>query len=72
MRAIEFKSKLSKNHILIPRKIQAQLRNTDEKNVQVILLFDDSDANADLELKQLASVQFLNGYADSDSIYDNY
>ena len=72
MRAIEFKSKLSKNHILIPRKIQAQLRNTDAKNVQVILLFDDSDANADLELKQLASAQFLNGYADSDSIYDNY
>ena len=72
MRAIEFKSKLSKNHILIPRKIQAQLRNTDEKNVQVILLFDDSDANADLELKQLASAQFLNGYAGSDSIYDNY
>lgn len=72
MRAIEFKSKLSKNHILIPRKIQAQLRNADEKNVQVILLFDDSDANADLELKQLASAQFLDGYADSDSIYDNY
>lgn len=72
MKAIEFKSKISKNHILIPRKIQAQLRSTDEKNVQVILLFDDSDANADLELKQLASAQFLNGYADSDSIYDNY
>lgn len=71
MRAIEFKSKLSKNHILIPRKIQAQLKNTDEKNVQVILLFDDSDENADIELKQLASAQFLNGYADSDSIYDN-
>lgn len=70
MRAIEFKSKLSKNHILIPRKIQAQLRNTDEKNVQVILLFDDSDA--DSELKELASAQFLDGYADSDSIYDNY
>lgn len=72
MRAIEFKSKLSKNRILIPRKIQAELRHTDEKNVQVIILFDDSDANADLELKQLTSAQFLNGYADSDSIYDNY
>jgi len=72
MKAIEFKSKLSKNHILIPRKIQAELRNTVEKNVQVIILFDDSDASADLELKQLTSAQFLNGYADSDSIYDNY
>jgi len=72
MKAIEFKSKLSKNHILIPRKIQAELGNTDEKNVQVIILFDDSDENADRELKRITSAQFLNGYADSDSIYDNY
>ena len=43
MKAIEFKSKLSKNHILIPRKIQSELGNTDEKNVQVIILFDDQD-----------------------------
>lgn len=49
MRAIEFKSKLSKNHILIPRKIQAQLRNTNEKNVKVIILFNDSD---DQEIKE--------------------
>jgi len=43
MKAIEFKSKLSKNHILIPQNIQAELGNTDEKNVQVIILFDDQD-----------------------------
>jgi hypothetical protein len=72
MRAIEFKSKLSKNRILIPKKIQSELQDTDEKNVQVILLFDDSEVNLDLDLKKIAAEQFVNGYADSDSIYDNY
>lgn len=72
MRAIEFKSKLSKNRIQIPKKIQAELRNAEEKNVRVMILFDDSDINGDLDLKQITSEQFLNGYADSDSIYDNY
>lgn len=43
MRAIEFKSKLSKNRILIPKKIQSELRNADEKNVRVMILFDDVD-----------------------------
>ncbi|HAQ21605.1 MAG TPA: hypothetical protein DCR40_20605 [Prolixibacteraceae bacterium] len=72
MRAIEFKSKLSKNRILIPKKIQSELQDTDEKNVQVILLFNDSEINGDLDLKQIATEQFFNGYADSDSIYDKY
>jgi len=72
MRAIEFKSKLDKNRILIPKKIQSELRATDEKNVQVILLFDDSEVNVDIDFKKIAAEQFVNGYADSDSIYDNY
>jgi len=72
MRAIEFKSKLSKNRILIPKKIQSELLDTDEKNVQVILLFDDSEVNVDLDFKKIAAEQFVSGYADSDSIYDNY
>lgn len=42
MRAIEFKSKLSKNRILIPKRLQSELRNAGEKNVRVMILFDDS------------------------------
>lgn len=45
MRAVEFKSKLSKNRIQIPKKIQAELRNAEEKNVRVMILFNDSDNN---------------------------
>jgi hypothetical protein len=72
MKAIEFKSKLSKNRILIPKKIQSELQDTDKKDVQVILLFDDSDVNVDLDFKKVVAEQFAKGYADSDSIYDNY
>lgn len=46
MRAIEFKSKLSKNRILIPKKIQSELRDTDEKNVRVMIFWEeDTDSN---------------------------
>jgi DNA-binding transcriptional regulator/RsmH inhibitor MraZ len=72
MKAIEFKSKLSKNRILIPKKIQSELQDTKEKDVLVILLFDDSDMNVDLDFKKIVAEQFAKGYADSDSIYDNY
>lgn len=72
MRAIEFKSKLSKNRILIPKKILSELQDSAERNVQVILLFDDLENDLDLDFKKITTEQFVNGYADSDSIYDNY
>ena len=71
MRAIEFKSKLSKNRILIPRDIQSEPRDIDEKNVRVILLFDSSDRNVEIDFKKIAAEKFIGGYTDSDSIYDN-
>ena len=72
MRAIEFKSKLSKNSIPIPKKIQPELLIADEKNVRVMIFLDDSDGYDDLLLKQTTTEQFLKGYADSDTIYDSY
>ena len=71
MRAIEFKTKLSKYRIQIPKIIQSELLIANKKNVQVIILFNDSDVNDHLDLKQIATKKFLNEYADSDSIYDN-
>lgn len=43
MKAIEFKSKLSKTSISIPKNLQSQLRNAVEKNVRVKIWFEDSD-----------------------------
>jgi len=72
MRAIEFKSKLSKNRILIPKMMQERLKTLDEKSIRVMILPDETETDGDLVLKELTTEQFLNGYADSDSIYDNY
>jgi len=49
MRAIEFKSKLSKNRILIPKKIQSELQNTDQKNVRVMIFWDEEADSNDLK-----------------------
>ena len=72
MRALEFKSKIKNNQILIPTKIQAELKTNDDRDVRVIVLVDDSDIYDDLIFQQTTQGQFLKGYADSDSIYDNY
>ena len=71
MRALEFKSKIMDNQILIPTKLQSELRTNGEKDVRVIVLVDDSDIYDDLIFQQTTQSQFLKGYADSDSIYDN-
>ncbi|NJK96864.1 MAG: hypothetical protein HC831_18825 [Chloroflexia bacterium] len=72
MRAIEFKSKIKNNQILIPTKIQSELNSNQDKNVRVIVLMDDSDLYDDLIFQQSTKDQFLKGYVDSDSIYDNF
>jgi len=72
MRALEFKSKIKNNQILIPTKIQSELKTNEDKDVRVIVLVDDSDIYDDLIFQQKTQSQFLKGYTDSDSIYDNY
>ena len=72
MRALEFKSKIKDNQILIPSKIQSELSSNQDKDVRVIVLMDDSDIYDDLIFQQSTKNQFLKGYTDSDSIYDNY
>ena len=72
MRALEFKSKIKDNQILIPKKIQSELNPNKDKNVRVIVLIEDSELYDDLIFQQSTHSQFLKGYADSDSIYDNY
>jgi len=49
MRAIEFKSKLSKNRILIPKKIQSELQDTDEKNVRVMIFWEEETNTNDIK-----------------------
>jgi hypothetical protein len=71
MKAIEFKSKIKNNQIQIPKNAQSELTNKD-KDVRVIVLIDDTEIYDNIVFQESARDQFLKGYADSDSVYDNY
>ena len=72
MKALEFKTKIINNRIQIPTRIQSELKTNQDKDVRVIVLIDDSEIINDLVVQQAAASHFLKGYADTDSIYDNY
>jgi len=72
MRALEFKTRIRNNQIQIPAGVQSEFRTNKDKDIRVIVLLDDSDVYDDLDFRDTTSVQFLKGYSDSDSIYDNY
>jgi len=67
MRAVEFKTKIRENKIIIPRRRQNELLVCDNTTVRVIVFVEDTDEDV---YRQMTKSQFLKGYADSDSIYD--
>ena len=70
MRAIEFKSKIRENKILIPRKMRAEFVSEYGKTVRVVVYVEDSEVYDEKSYRQMTKSQFLKGYAESDSIYD--
>jgi len=70
MRAIEFKSKIIENKILIPRKIQSEFMHVCDKRVRIVVFVEDSDVYEEKAYRNMTKSQFLKGYADSDSVYD--
>jgi len=72
MKALEFKAKIKNNRIQIPLSIQSELETNQNRDVRVIVLIDDSEKNDDLIVKQAAATHFLEGFAESDSIYDTH
>ncbi len=70
MRALEFKSKIQNNQIQIPIKIQPELKSNQGKVIRVIVLIDEPAVYDNLSFQEVASREFLEGYAESDSIYD--
>jgi len=70
MRAIEFKSKIRENKILIPRRMQSQLYTGSDKMVRVVVFLEETDVYDDKAYRQMTKSQFLKGYANSDAIYD--
>ena len=70
MRAIEFKSKIRDNRILIPRRLRQALITEQDKNVRIVVFVKDSDVYDEKAYRQMTKAQFLKGYTDSDTIYD--
>ena len=70
MRAVEFKSKIRENKILIPRQKLRELFVEHDKTVRVVVFVEDSDVYDERSFRQMTKNQFLKGYAETDSIYD--
>jgi hypothetical protein len=71
MKAVEFKTKLKNNRILIPKKIQKHITTPKNKDVRVIVLMDERAKEKD-DFQLLSQEQFLKGYSKTDSVYDQY
>jgi hypothetical protein len=68
MKAIEFKTRLKHQSIQVPDDLSSIISKN--KDVRVIILFDE-EAETD-SYKNMVNEEFLEGYSNSDSIYDDY
>lgn len=70
MKAVEFKTRMKNKSIRVPEKLSSVLY--EDRNIRVIVLFEDKENQEENDFRTLSKEQFLAGYSDSDSIYDNY
>lgn len=70
MKALEFKGILKNKTIQVPDNLAEEL--PEGKDVRVIVLIEEKENTEKAHFKNLAAEQFLSGYSDSDSIYDDY
>jgi hypothetical protein len=71
MKAVEFETELLDNTITKPENFQLELSSSKDKHVRVIVLMDELDDSEEQEFKMLSKDQFLKGYDEADSVYDN-
>jgi bifunctional DNA-binding transcriptional regulator/antitoxin component of YhaV-PrlF toxin-antitoxin module len=70
MKALEFNTIVNNNTILIPKNIQSELNIKKGKNIRVLIFIEDSEIYDEAVFKKTATNEFLKGYSESDSIYD--
>ena len=74
MKALEFVTQIKEKQIVIPENMQDELEYNKDKKIRVIILFEQNGHSGKCEndtfIQQTVQEQFLEGYADSDSIYD--
>ena len=71
MKAVEFKTRVTNNSISIPARLQTEIKSLKSKAVRVIILIDETDTTDEADFRSMAKDQFLKGYDEADSIYDN-
>lgn len=59
MRALEFKTRVKNNQILIPAGIQSELKAN--KDIRVIVLIDDHNNDTELAFQEAATTGFFKG-----------
>ena len=69
MKALEFKSKLKNKAIEVPDNLSSELSG--QKEIRVIVLYEEKEDQDEKDFQNLAREQFLAGYSKSDSIYDD-
>jgi hypothetical protein len=70
MKAVEFKTRMKNKLIRVPENIASEL--SEDEEVRVIMLLEEITNQEKNSFMTLAKEQFLAGYSDSDSVYDNY
>lgn len=73
MEALEFVTKIKDKQIIVPEGIQSALANNKDKEIRVIVLIEEDNQEIEIDpfIQKKLDEQFLKGYADTDSIYDN-
>lgn len=71
MKALEFKSHIKDNKIVLPKRAQEFLQNFLNKEFRVIILVDELN-DFDVKYDQVVQQNFFEGYVEEDSIYDDY
>jgi len=69
MKAVEFKARMKNKLIRVPDNLSSEL--SEDKDVRVIVLLEEIKDQEENDFMILSKEQFLAGYSDSDSIYDN-
>ncbi|MBS3776707.1 MAG: hypothetical protein KGY70_16035 [Bacteroidales bacterium] len=69
MKAFEFKSKLKNKSIIVPDNLSSKLSG--KKEIRVIILYEEEENQDENDFQNIAREQFLAGYSESDSIYDD-
>lgn len=71
MKAVEFTTKIENNSIRIPDDLMKELRVAENKTIRVIVLVNNSYEENSPDYRNMVNEQFLRGYDDSDSVYDD-